>query len=44
MAEAMMAGNPDRDLEAMHDLLELRDQILSETWVLLSATDAPIEE
>ena len=39
MAEAMMAGNPDRDLDAMHDLLELRDHVLSETWALVAATE-----
>ena len=44
MAEAMMAGNPDRDLDAMNQLLELRDQVLSETWVLVARTDAPAQE
>lgn len=44
MAEAMMSANPDRDLDAMHDLLELRDHILSETWVLVAATEAPANE
>jgi hypothetical protein len=39
MAEAMLAGNPDRDLDAMHDLLALRDHVLSETWALVGATD-----
>ncbi len=38
MAEAMMTGNPDRDLDAMHELLDLRDQVLSETWALVAAT------
>lgn len=41
MAEAMLAGNPDRDLDAMHALLELRDHVLSETWGLIAATAAP---
>ena len=41
MAEAMLTGNPDRDLDAMHELLGLRDDVLSETWGLLAATDAP---
>ena len=41
MAEAMMTGNPDRDLDAMYELLELRDNVLSETWVLVAATEAP---
>ena len=39
MAEAMLAGNPDRDLDAMHELLGLRDHVLSETWRLVGATD-----
>ncbi|MDJ0814152.1 MAG: hypothetical protein QNJ23_10510 [Woeseiaceae bacterium] len=43
MAEAMLAGNPDRDLDAMHDLLALRDHVLSETWGLLAATDPRTE-
>ena len=44
MAEAMLAGNPDRDLDAMHELLELRDHVLSETWALVAATDPPRED
>ena len=40
MAEAMLTGNPDRDLDAMHELLGLRDHILSETWALVGATNA----
>ena len=40
MAEAMLAGNPDRDLDAMAELLELRDDVLSETWALVASTDA----
>ena len=39
MAEAMLRGNPDRDLDAMYELLELREQVLSETWELVTATD-----
>lgn len=39
MAEAMLAGNPDRDLDAMHELLALRDHVLSETWALVGATE-----
>ena len=38
MAEAMLAANPDRDLDAMYELLDLRDQVLSETWVLVDST------
>ncbi len=40
MAEAMLEGNPDRNLEAMHELLELRDHVLSETWEFIAGTDA----
>ncbi len=39
MAEAMLRGNPDRDLDAMYELLELREQVMSETWELVAATD-----
>ena len=39
MAEAMMSANPDRDLDALQELLELRDQVTSETWVLVAATN-----
>lgn len=39
MAEAMLAGNPGRDLDAMHELLRLRDHVLSETWRLVGATE-----
>jgi 1,2-phenylacetyl-CoA epoxidase PaaB subunit len=41
MAEAMMAANPDRDLDAMQDLLTLREQVSSETWALIAATHSP---
>ena len=44
MAEAMLAGNPDRDLEAMNELLALRDDVLSETWALVAATDEPSDD
>jgi hypothetical protein len=44
MAEAMLAGNPDRDLDAMHELLKLRDHVLSETWALVATTDAPAQD
>lgn len=39
MAEAMLAAHPNRDLEAMQELLELRDHVSSETWALVAATD-----
>ena len=39
MAEAMLRGNPDRDLDELHELLELREGVLSETWELVTATD-----
>lgn len=38
MAEAMMSANPDRDLDALQELLALREQVSSETWVLVAAT------
>ena len=38
MAEAMLAANPNRDIEAMHDLLQLRDQVRSQTWALVATT------
>ena len=41
MAEAMLAANPDRDLDAMQDLLKLREQVISETWALVAATQSP---
>ncbi len=44
MAEAMLTGNPDRDLDAMNDLLELRDHVLSETWALVAITDPRAED
>lgn len=39
MAEFLLSANPDRDLEAMHDMLELREHISSETWALVTATE-----
>ncbi len=39
MAEAMLAAHPDRDLDEMHDLLERREEVLSETWALVAATE-----
>lgn len=44
MAEAMITGNPDRDLEEMAELLELRDHVLSETWALVGATEPATED
>lgn len=43
MAEAMIAAHPDRDIEAMHELLELREHVLSETWALLASTNGVAE-
>lgn len=40
MAEAMLAGNPDRDIDEMNELLALRDHVLSETWALIATTEA----
>lgn len=39
MAEALMTAHPDRDLDALEDLLQLRDQVSSETWVRVAATE-----
>lgn len=39
MAEALMAANPGQDLDALEDLLQLRDQVSSETWMLIAATE-----
>ncbi|MDJ0710777.1 MAG: hypothetical protein QNJ14_10320 [Woeseiaceae bacterium] len=44
MAEAMMRANPNRDLDAMVELLELRGHVLSETWELVTATSIPAAE
>ena len=44
MADAMIDANPDRDLEEMHNLLELREHVRSETWALVSATNPPKAE
>ena len=41
MANAMMAANPDRDLEEMHNLLELREQVSSQTLLLIAITENP---
>ena len=43
MAEALMTAHPDRDLDALEDLLQLRDQVSSETWVLVAATEGKSE-
>ena len=39
MAEAMLAAHPDRDLDAIEELLRLREQVRSETWVRVAATE-----
>lgn len=44
MAEAMLAAHPDRDLDALQELLELRDHVSSETWMLVAATTSPPDE
>ena len=41
MAEAIIAANPGRDLEEMHELLQLREHVRSETWVLVASTESP---
>ena len=39
MAEAMIAANPDRDIEEMHELLQLREHVSSQTLLLIAATE-----
>lgn len=39
MAKAMLAVNPNRDLEELQELLRLREHIRSETWALVAATE-----
>ncbi len=39
MAEAMMTANPNRDLDELQELLDLREQVSSETWLLVAATE-----
>jgi hypothetical protein len=39
MAEAMLAAHPDRDLDAIQELLQLREQVKSETWVRIATTE-----
>ncbi len=41
MAEAMLDAHPDRDLEAIHEMLQLRDHVSSETWLLIATTTTP---
>ena len=41
MGEAMIAANPDRGLEEMHDLLQLREHVSSQTLLLIAATEEP---
>ena len=41
MAEAMLQAHPDRDLDALQELLSLRDHVSSETWVLIASTTRP---
>ncbi len=41
MAQAMLTAHPDRDLDALQALLELREHVSSETWVLVAATERP---
>jgi len=38
MAEAMLSANPGRDIDEMHNLLALREQVSSQTWALIAAT------
>jgi len=44
MARAMMSANPGRDLEKLQQLLDLREQVSSETWLHITSTEAPQNE
>ncbi len=44
MAEAMMSANPNRDLDAMQELLNLREQVSSQTWRLVAITQPSSDE
>ena len=39
MAESMLSANPNRDLKAMNDMLQLRENVSSETWALIASTE-----
>ena len=38
VAESMISAHPDQDLEAMYELLKLRENVSSETWALVAET------
>lgn len=38
-ADCMKSANLDQDLEAMYEMLKLRENVNSETWVLVAATE-----
>lgn len=38
MAEAMLQAHPDRDLDALQDMLRLREHVNSQTWVRVTGT------
>ena len=35
----MKSTNPDQDLEAMYEMLKLREKVNSEAWVPVAATE-----
>ena len=41
MAEAILTANPDKDLEELYELLGVREQVHSETWMRIATTTAP---
>ena len=43
MAEAMLAAHPDRDLDSIQELLDVRDHVSSETWTLVATAVADSE-
>ncbi len=44
MADAMLAANPGRDIEELHELLEVREQVRSEVWTRIASTTSPSED
>ncbi len=44
MADAMLAANPDRDLEELQELLDVREQVHSEIWTRIATTTPASED
>lgn len=43
MAKSMLSAHPDRDLDEMQEMLELRDHVSSEIWELVATTERALE-